>query len=72
MVAVPSLPKLAGLPVTAEQVSPPATFCAMFRRSQSTILLLLPSIQPRLVTSRTTVKPGFVDVYGESFAAYAR
>src|SRR5213593_951636 len=72
-VAAPAWPKLAWLPSTAAQVSPPGVLCApILRRLQSTTLLLLPSTQPRVVTSRTIVNPGLVDVYGGSFAAYAR
>ena len=67
------MPKLRLLPVTAAHS--PLAFG--FSRSQLTTRSPLPpaataAFQPRFATLRTIVAPGFVDVYGESFAAYAR
>src|SRR3954468_14672628 len=64
-VAPPSCPKLRSFPANAEH----SPLRSGFNRLQSTTLLPLLSVQPRLFTVRTIVAPGFVDVYGESLAA---
>src|SRR5436189_2549791 len=71
--AEPELPKLRLLPVTAAH----SPLRSGFSRLQSTTRSPLPpaatdAFHWRFKTLRTIVAPGLVDVYGESFAAYAR
>src|SRR5262249_55924784 len=70
-----ALPKLMLLPASAPHVSmvPVAgLWPAGFDRLQSTTLLLLLSVQGRAVTLDWIVTAGLLDVYGASFAPYAR
>src|SRR5262245_54013229 len=62
----------AGCSCTRSTVPVSGLWAAAFSRSQSTTRSRSLSVQPRVCTLRTTVAPGFVEVYGASFAAYAR